>query len=245
MNETFVRQFLAGMNPLQQTVTVLGMRCPVLGVVHDAPYRSIREATLPVLYVPIYSADNAGALRPIKSATFMVRTSDANPLTMASRLRNEFPRARSEFRVANIRPERDLVDAQTVRERLLAMLAVFFAGVALLLAGIGLYGVLDYSVLQRRREIGIRIAVGARTFDIVQCVSVDGLAMVLAGAIGGLATGMASVRYIESLLYQVRLTDFAVLTLPSITILAAALFATLPAVIRAIRIDPVKMLRAD
>ena len=125
------------------------------------------------------------------------------------------------------------------------MLALFFAAVALLLAGIGLYGVLDYSVLQRRREIGIRMAIGAQAADIARRVARDVFAMVLAGAAAGLALGMVSVRYIESLLYQVKAADAAMLALPSLTILAAALLAALPAVIRAVRIDPAATLRAD
>jgi ABC-type antimicrobial peptide transport system permease subunit len=138
-----------------------------------------------------------------------------------------------------------VVRAQTVRERLLAMLALFFAAVALLLAGIGLYGVLDYSVLQRRREIGIRIAIGAQAGDIVRRVTAEVFSMVLAGALAGLALGMASVRYIETLFYQVKATDVGMLALPSLAILAAAILAAVPPVIRAVRIDPVKMLRAE
>jgi ABC-type antimicrobial peptide transport system permease subunit len=125
------------------------------------------------------------------------------------------------------------------------MLALFFAVVALLLAGVGLYGVLDYSVLQRRHEIGIRMAIGAQPGRIARLVTVDVLTMVLAGALTGLALGLASVRYIESLLYQVKATDLAVLALPSLAILAAALLAALPAVIHAVRIDPVIVLRSE
>jgi predicted lysophospholipase L1 biosynthesis ABC-type transport system permease subunit len=94
-----------------------------------------------------------------------------------------------------------------------------------LLAGVGLYGVLDYSVLQRRREIGIRMAIGAQAGDIARLVTVEVFSMVLAGALAGLALGMASVRYIESLLYQVKATDLGLLALPSLAILAAALLA--------------------
>ena len=125
------------------------------------------------------------------------------------------------------------------------MLALFFAAVALLLAGIGLYGVLDYGVLQRRREIGIRMAIGAQAGDIARRVTVEAFSMVLVGAVAGIALGMASVRYIETLLYEVKGTDLAMLACPALTILAAALLAALPAVIRAVRIDPVEMLRAD
>ena len=179
----------------------------------------------------------------MRSATFMVRS--ANPLAAASMLRNEIPRVRPEFHVSNLRTERELVDAQTVRERLVAMLALFFAAVALLLAGIGLYGVLDYSVLQRRREIGIRIAIGARAGEIARRVTTEIFAMVALGAIAGVAAGFASVRFIGSLLYDVSARDPGMLLLPGAIIAASALLAAIPPVLRAVRIDPVAMLRAE
>jgi len=166
-------------------------------------------------------------------------------MALASVLRREVPRARPELRVSNIRTQAELVLAQTVRERLLAMLALFFAVVALLLAGIGLYGVLDYAVLQRRREIGIRMAVGAQAGDIAWRVTADVFGMVVVGALAGVALGLASARYIQSLLYQVKPTDAGMLALPGLTIAAAALLAALPAVIRAVRIDPAAMLRVE
>jgi putative ABC transport system permease protein len=114
-----------------------------------------------------------------------------------------------------------------------------------LLAGVGLYGVLDYSVLQRRREIGIRMAIGAQVGSIARLLTVEIFAMALVGALAGAALGMASVRYIEAILYQVKAGDPAVLALASLTILAAALMAALPAVIHAMHIDPVEMLRSE
>jgi putative ABC transport system permease protein len=155
------------------------------------------------------------------------------------------PRARPEFRVANVRTEQELVAQHTVRERLLAMLAVFFGAVALLLAAVGLYGVLNYAVLERSREIGIRMAIGAPAGSIARLVTVGTLAMVLVGALAGISLGLASVRYIESLLYQVKPAGIGMLALPSLTILAAALLAALPAVLHAVRIDPAAMLRAE
>jgi ABC-type antimicrobial peptide transport system permease subunit len=193
----------------------------------------------PTAYVPF------GAFQSRERATFIVRASSPNPLALAQILRREVPRARSEFRVSNIRTQKELNQSHTIRERLLAMLALFFAGVALLLAGVGLYGVLDYSVLQRRREIGIRMAIGAQAGDIARSVTVDVFSMVLTGALAGVALGMASVRYIETLFYQVKATDVGMLALPSLAILGAALLAALPPVIRAVRIDPVKMLRSE
>jgi ABC-type antimicrobial peptide transport system permease subunit len=205
----------------------------------------MREFVKPVVYVPFHRNDGNGALQTIGHATIAVRTASANPLAMASILRQEVPRARAEFRVSNLRTQQELIDAQTVRERLLAMLAMFFACVALLLAGIGLYGVLNYSVVQRRREIGIRLAIGAPAAGIARLVTIDVFTMVLAGALAGLAIGMASVRFLETLFYQVKATDVRMLMIPSLALLATALFASLPAVIHAVRIDPVETLRSE
>jgi ABC-type antimicrobial peptide transport system permease subunit len=138
-----------------------------------------------------------------------------------------------------------MLQAQTVRERLLAMLAVFFGAVALLLAGIGLYGVLDYSVFQRRREIGIRRAVGAQAGNIARLVTMQVLAMMLAGALAGTAFGLACTKYIQTLLYQVKPDDGGALAFPSLAILAVGLIAALLPLIRAVRIDPATILRAE
>jgi ABC-type lipoprotein release transport system permease subunit len=216
-----------------------------VGLVGDVAYRNMRDPIYPQAYFPFYSVDAKGASVPIGEGTFVVRTSIANPLALASLLRREVPNARPEFRVSGIRTQTEINESHTIRERLLARLAFFFGAVALLLAGVGLYGVLDYSVLQRRREIGIRMAIGAPASDIVWRVTLEVFSMVLAGALVGAALGLASARYIESLLYQVKSTDAGMLALPSITILAAAVLAALPAVIRAVRIDPAKTLRAD
>jgi predicted permease len=245
VNETFVRQYFNGENPIGQSIAKDGSLHRVVGVVRDAPYRNVREATLPVAFVPFRSVDAKAALRPVQTATFMVRTLSANPMALASTLRRVVPQARPEFRVSNVRPQLELVQAQTVRERLLAMLALFFAGVSLLLAGVGLYGVLDYSVLQRRKEIGIRMAIGAQAGGIARLVAVDVLSMVCAGGLAGLVLGLISVRYIETLFYQVKASDPAMLALPSLIVLAVALLAALPAVIHAVRIDPVSMLRSE
>jgi predicted permease len=245
VNEAFARQYFNGESPIGKLFAKGRNRYQVIGLVRDAPYRGIREGILPVAYVPFRPVDANGRLQPVRSATFIVRTASANPLALASTLRREVPHARPELRVSTIRTQEELVRAQTLRERLLAMLAFFFAIVALLLAGVGLYGVLDYSVLQRRREIGIRMAIGAQAADIARRVTAETFAMVLVGAFAGVALAAVSVRYIESLLYQVKATEPSMLGLPSLTILAVALLAAVPAVIRAVRIDPVTMVRSE
>jgi ABC-type antimicrobial peptide transport system permease subunit len=245
INQTFAKQFFHGENPIGHTVAKGSAVYQVVGVVRDAPYRNVREAMLPVVFVPLQSVDAKSAVQPIAMATFAVRTASANSLALAPILRRIVPQARPEFRVSNLRPQAEVVRGQTVRERLLAMLALFFAAVALLLAGIGLYGVLDYSVLQRRKEIGIRMAIGAQPGGIARLVATDVLYMVTAGALAGVALGLISVRYIETLFYQVKATDPVMLTVPSLLVLGAALVAALPAVIHAVRIDPITMLRSE
>jgi len=250
VNETFAKVYFGAENPVGKPFEMLldeGRRFPfqVVGLVGDVRYRDVREPILPQAYYPFREVDAKGALEPRSSGIVVVRTSATNPLAMASILRREVARARPGFRVSNIRTQKEINESHTLRERLLARLALFFGLVALLLAGVGLYGVLDYSVVQRRREIGIRMALGAPVGNIARHVTTAALFMVLAGALGGLALGMVAVRYIESLFYQVKPTDPAMLALPSLIILAAALLAAMPGVIRAVRIDPAAVLRAE
>lgn len=245
VNETFVKQFLAGMNPLEQSIAKGPAAYRIVGVVQDTPYRSIHEPTLPVVFVPFLTMDSKGLPAPWRAATFLVRTRTAEPMSMASVLRREVPRARSEFRVSNVVAQSELVRAQTIRERLLATLALFFAGVALLLGSIGLYGVLDYSVLQRRREIGIRMAIGAPAASIVRGVTSGALVTVAVGVVAGIGAGMALVQYVASLLYEVRSNDPALLVLPLVVVFTAAMVAAAPAAVRAVRIDPARTLRTE
>jgi predicted lysophospholipase L1 biosynthesis ABC-type transport system permease subunit len=250
VNRTFAKTYFNGEDPVGKPFEVIfsggfRLRFECVGLVGDVTYRDIREPFLPQIYVPFHSIDAKGVLQPIGQGTFIVRTSSVNPMALASLLRREVPRARPEFRVSNIRTQAAIDQSHTVRERLLARLAFFFGMVALLLAGTGLYGVLDYSVVQRRKEIGIRMALGAQAGDVARRVTMEVFSMVLAGALAGLALGMAAVRYVESLLYQAKATDPAMLAVPSLAILAAALLAALPPVIRAVRTVPVIVLRSE
>ena len=250
VNETFAKTYFDGVDPVGKAVDLsmdegVRLRYQIVGLVGDVRYRDLREPILPQLYVPFHSVDASGASGKSSTGTLLVRTTLANPMTLASVLRQEVPRARPEFRVSRIRTQLEIDQSHTVRERLLATLALFFAIVALLLAGVGLYGVLHYSVLQRRREIGIRIAIGARAGSVARLVTLDVFSMVLVGAAAGVGLGMISVRSIESLFYQVKATDLQMLALPALAILAGALLAALRPVIQAVRIDPASMLRAE
>jgi len=250
VNETFARTYFDGVDPVGKTFDLSldegkRLRYEIVGYVKDVRYRNLREPILPQLYVPFHAVDDNGASRKRGAGILLVRTSGLNPPALASVLRQEVPRARPEFRVSRIRTQLEINQSHTVRERLLATLALFFAIVALLLAGVGLYGVLHYSVLQRRREIGIRMAVGAQAGGVARLVTAEVFAMVAVGAVAGVGMGMLSVRYVESLFYQVKATDLQMLALPSLAILVGALLAALRPVMQAVRIEPVSMLRAE
>jgi putative ABC transport system permease protein len=249
VNQTLVEEHFRNENPIgrffERVENGRPVRYRIVGVTADARYRGMREAIAPVAYVPFTSTDRDGRLAPKSRGTFVVRTSGAEPLAMAALLRREVTRARPEFRISTMQTQTALNDAYTVRERLLAMLALFFGTVALVLAGVGLYGVLDYSVLQRRREIGIRLALGAQGADIARRVTLRTLSVVLAGAVAGLGLGMIGARFVEPLFFQVKATDTSMLVLPCATLLAATLLACVVPVARALRVNLPTLLRAD
>jgi ABC-type antimicrobial peptide transport system permease subunit len=245
VNETFVRSFYDGRNPIGRTFRRGGDPYVIVGITRDAPYRSLREPIFPVAYTPFRAVSKSGGLRAEGGAAFMIRTSSADPTAMESTVRREINNARADFRIHDISTEQSLIDRNSIRERLFALLSLFFASVALLLAGVGLYGVLGYSVLQRRREIGIRVAIGAQAADIARRITSEVFAMTAAGAMAGIALGLLSARSLDTLLYQVNASSVSMLALPAVTIFAGALLAALPAVVRALRIDPAQMLRAE
>jgi putative ABC transport system permease protein len=250
VNQTFARTFLNTENPVGKSFEKTSddakrERMVVVGVARDADYSSIRAPMLPVVFVPLHHRDQGSALLPIDEGTFIVRTSSPNPLALASTLRREVSRVRSPFYVSTVRTQLELNQSQTIRERLLATLAFFFGAVALLLAGVGLYGVLNYSVQQREREIGIRLALGAQLSHVIRQVVVGISLAVTVGAFAGLVLGIASQRFVQSLLYQVSATDVGVLAIPWLMILVALFLAAIPAILRATQVDPVTMLRTD
>ena len=125
------------------------------------------------------------------------------------------------------------------------MLALFFATIALLLVGVGLYGLLNDAVLQRQREIGIRMALGAKPGAVAIRIAAQTLVMVLIGVTVGFTLALAGVGYIKSLLYGVKATETWVLAAPGAIILILAFIAAMPATFSAARVDPAKTLRAE
>jgi predicted permease len=160
VNETFAKIFFPGQDaigrsferPANQHLSATHAY-KIVGVTPDVPYRELREPSRAVFYIPFDEIDTKSAPTAVGFATFVLHTDSQDPLAFANSLRQLIAQRNNGLRVSNITTQLDLFRDQTIRERLIATLAAFFAAVALLLAGIGLYAVLNYSVLKRRREI--------------------------------------------------------------------------------------------
>ncbi|HVM92369.1 MAG TPA: FtsX-like permease family protein, partial [Terriglobales bacterium] len=250
VNQAFAEAYFDGKSPVGRSFDIVfsgnfHMHVQAVGLVGNVRYSDLRQPFVPQLYLPFRIVGDNGKMQDMGGAQVLVRTKKANPAVLGQFFRGDIPRVRPEFRVSQIRTQAEINLSHTVRERLLATLAAFFSVVALLLAGVGLYGVLHYYVMQRRREIGIRIAVGAGAANIARIVTADAVVVVLLGWAAGLALGMASTRFMESLFFQVKASDPPMIILPAAILFAVALLASIPAVLRAVRIDPASMLRAE
>jgi ABC-type antimicrobial peptide transport system permease subunit len=206
----------------------------IVGYVRDARYGSVREPFRPTLYVPI---------EPRATVTLFVRAPAGSAL--APILRREVAQAHAGFSAGALDRQSALVERQMIRERLLSALSLFFAALALALSGIGLYGVMNYSVTQQRKEIGIRMALGARSAQIVRRIALGMLGVVAVGALAGLIGGLAAGRFVQTLLFEVKATDAGMVAAPLLLLLSAGVLAALPPSIRATRIDPSKTLRGE
>jgi predicted permease len=208
----------------------------VVGIVGDVKQRSLTERPTPTAYY--YTRAPSGR------TTFVVRTSVpsamlAQPVVAAIRAIDP------EQPVVDIRTMVQVLDDKLTPQRFSALLLGVFAGVALLLAAVGIYSVLSYIVRGRSREIGIRRALGARTSDVLRLVIVEGMSPVLVGIAAGTIAALASARVIRTLVFGVSASDPATLAAVGATLALVALIASLVPAYRASRLDPVKTLRAN
>lgn len=237
VNQQFARHYFGGRSPVGESFLGWGRRFQIVGMVRDIRVRDLREAIRPAAYFP--HGRSAHGTLTIRHG----RDVSAAPLSSPLRrlVASEFPR----IRVENVRMQDELILAQTVRERLLAALSGFFAAVALVLAGLGLYGVLSHAVWRRAREFAIRMALGARPARVAGGVIRDSAIAFGIGASAGMAGGFAIERVLRAFLFETSGTDPAVVGPVLASLLAAGAVAAAVPVARAIRIDPAKSLRAE
>jgi len=160
-------------------------------------------------------------------------------------LRSELPKVHADLVLLDTTTQAALIGNWLVRDRIVALLSAFFSAVAIVLVVVGLYGVLSYSVIQRRRELGIRMALGARPLRVIGLVISDVGVMAVAGLVTGAAGAFGAARFVTALLYDVRPSDSWAIAAPlACLVLACALAAVLPA-LRALRVDPTSALRCE
>ena len=239
VNQALVRRYFGDANPLGRRVYFTHqpeMKLEIVGVVSNAKYRSLRTAAPPTIYLPFFSAD-AGA-------TFALRSSMGGQVTTASlaTLANELNQT---ARVRDVRTMSDVVNGSVQQERFVAHLGGFFSALALALACLGLYGVLSFTVVQRTREIGLRMALGAQRAKVLSLVIGKGVRLTLVGCAIGLAGGQALTRFVSSLLYGVTPGDPATFAGVGGLLLGVGVLASWLPARRAARVDPMEALRSE
>jgi putative ABC transport system permease protein len=211
----------------------------IVGVVADAAYRSVRDPFAPTLFLPLAQL-SPGETFP--HASLSVRAALKNPARLARSVTDAVSQVNPHLSLT-ARPLVEQVNASFVRERIVAMLAGFFGGLALLIAGIGLYGVTSYAVNRRRTEIGVRMALGAGAARVVRLVLGQVAAVVTLGLLAGIPLSIWVAGYASTLLYGLEPSDVPTLAGAAAVLAAiAAVAAWLPAR-RAARLDPAQVLR--
>jgi predicted permease len=243
LNETAARGYFGTESPLGRQVSFPGQRVAdpfeIVGIVADARYQDLRTPDKPMVYVPLEQA-----IDPITSAVVFVR--GAGDVTrLVPSIRASVAETVPGGFVSGIATIEQQVKMSLVRERMLALLATFFAGLALLLACIGLYGVMAYRVVRRTREIGIRIAIGARQQSVVWMMVRETLLLVTIGAALGTLASFGVNHFLAAQLFGVTPRDPAAIAIALSVLGCVTLIAGYVPARQASRIDPVKALRAE
>jgi predicted lysophospholipase L1 biosynthesis ABC-type transport system permease subunit len=230
VNRAFVDRYWPGQNPLGKRIRLWGEARTVVGVTTNAKYRRLVDESAPLVLVPLWQSYRPGAILHIRVA--------GDPLAFTSAVQQTVAALNPNLPLFNITTLEANMRMGNVFERIIVDLAASFGVLALLLAAIGLYGVVAWTTQQRTREIGIRIALGARKNLIFRHVLAQGLRLTLAGMVIGLAASFFLTRFLRSLLYGVGVTDW--LTFASVVLIlsAVALFASYVPAWRATSILP-------
>jgi putative ABC transport system permease protein len=237
VNESFARRFWSTGNPLGKHIRVARVELDgeVVGVVADAKTSRMESDPGGELYTPY-------AQRPWPAMSISVRTS-GEPMAMASAVRKEIATLDPELPLTSIRPMEDILADSYGQRRWTLWLLCMFAAIAISLAAVGIYGLLAYSVEQRRQEMGIRRALGATPRDLISLVLREGLTLTGAGILVGLVGSLALTRALGTLLFHVSPIDPAIFAATALLFVAVALLASYLPARRAIRIDPLIAIR--
>jgi predicted permease len=244
VNQEFARKYYPGVNPLGQLFAQEDGSDPdnprkepgyvIVGIAGDAKYNTLRRSIAPTIYLPM-----AG-----NQATFEVRTA-GDPRALVPAIRSLLERHDKNLPITNVYTQGEHIDMLLSRERLVAELSGLFAMLALVLACVGLYGLLSFEVARRTREIGIRMALGSRRSNLVWLVVSHGMVLALLGTVTGIAAALALGQLLTKLLYGVKPSDPVSLIASAVLLIAVALAGAFIPARRATRVDPMVALRCE
>jgi putative ABC transport system permease protein len=244
INEALAKRFFAGQDPIGKRLDAHignGYNKPpmreIVGVVQDVKNHRLSAAPGPQVYVPL-------AQSPLDVMTFVVRTS-VDAVSMAASAREQVKKLDKDLPLFGVQTLDDYVGQSLASPRFVALLLAMFSGIALLLAMVGIYGVVSYSVEQRTHEIGVRMALGAQRSDVLGMVIGQGLKLALIGVAIGVAGALALTHFLSSLLYGVKPTDPLTFIAVSLILVAVTLLACFVPARRAARVDPMVALRYE
>ncbi|HLL75964.1 MAG TPA: ABC transporter permease [Pyrinomonadaceae bacterium] len=239
VNEELARRYFPGQSPVGKRLRTNseGPYLEIVGVARTVKYRDLREQPLPFVYIPLAQEYQRGM-------TLVART-DGDPLSLAPAVSGAMAEIDRRLPLFNVRTMASYVSAGLAADRMIAVMLGLFASAALALAAVGIYGVLAYSVAQRTREIGIRLALGAQRADILRLVVGQGMALVLVGAGLGLVLALVLGRLFAGLLFGVGASDPSTLAAITLLLTAVALLACYLPARRATKVDPMEALRYE
>jgi predicted permease len=241
VNETFARHYFGGDNELGIRINFAPGEgeIEIVGVVKDAKYDNLREEAMPVYYVPYVQNPHFW-----RETIFQIRTV-ADPTQIIAAVRQAAREIDANLPLFNIKTLTSQIDETLVQERLIGTVSIFFGLLSLLLAAIGLYGILAYSVNQRTHEIGIRMALGAQRGAVLRMVLGQWMKLVLIGIAFGLVASFAATRLVASYLFDITATDPVTFVGVPIMLLVVALLACFVPARRATKVDPLVALRYE
>jgi predicted permease len=237
INETMAKRFWPDQDPLGKRFRFFGQEqlTEVVGIARDSKYNFIGEAAQPFIYQPLRQT-------PQPAVTLQVRS--ANPESMLGSVRSVVQQMEPNMPLVGVFTMRNLFDQALWAPRMGALLLAIFGGLALLLASIGVYGVMAYAVSQRQRELGIRLALGATSGEVRGMVFRQGLGLTIVGVVVGLLAALGLTRLVANLLFNMSPMDPVTFTLIPIVLVAVASLAIYLPARRASRVDPVEALRS-
>jgi predicted permease len=239
VNEAFVRRFWQGQSPIGKKINISGGKAPleVVGLAKNSKYYGWREDALPFIYLPFAQSYRPGMTLQVNSVE--------NPAALINAVRGVVRDLDRSVPIFNVRTMTEHLGVALFEIRAAAVMLTFFSLLALALAMVGLYGMMAHSVNQRKREIGIRIALGAQRRDILKLVLGEGLILTLIGLVIGAGVAIGVTRFISVLLYNVSPLDLTTYGLVALFLTGVALLASFLPAREAIRVDPIKALRYE